>query len=437
MSEGGRTLGDPPRSELRRLLVADRGAAALRARRWGEAARVEIVALISDQDGDALWPDDVDFTVYVPSGEGRWPAPERVLAAAYDAGCDAIHPGYTALGRTTAMVELLSASALAWAGAGHHALGVCSDRSVTRTIAEEIGLQVVPASLPILDEAQGHMWTARVGLPVRLRSAKEGGGARRIVREAAEIGPALQAALAEGPVIIERLVLGAREIEVPVLWDGSAAPLTLGDRDLTVHDTAGRVVVEAPAPGLSDKTREQMAQAAGALVRAIQLRGLCAVRFLVAPDGRPYLLQVIPGLSPWHAVTEALFAIDLFDAQLRLATGDGLRIEPADLVPAGHHVWMRLRAEAEGELLELPDMELRRDLALVVGDVVGPGDEIGAVVVGAPTRQAAIVRARASLDGPLTPGVPIDRRALDQVFDSVAFWGGPLDREAVARLIGA
>lgn len=437
MSEGAAGRQDPPRSELRRLLVADRGAGALRARRWAQQAGVELVALIGPQDGDALWPDDVDFSVYVPAGEGPWPNAERALSAAYDAGCDAIHPGYSPLGRSTALVELLATSALAWAGAGHHALGVCADRAITRATAEEVGIQVVPGSMPILDEAQGHLWTARVGLPVRLRPARGGEGTRRVVREQAEVGAALAAALGEGPILIERMVSGAREVEVPVLWDGVGAPLTLGDRDLTVHDTAGRVVVEAPAPGLSAKARAAMAQAAGAFVKHAQLRGLCAVRFLVAPDGRAYLLQVIPGLSPWHAVTEALFAIDLFDAQVRIATGDALRIDAADLVPAGHHVWMRLRAEAEGELEELPDMELRRDLALVIGDRVEAGDEVGAVVVGAPTRQAAIVRARASLDGPLTPGVPIDRRALDQVFDSVEFWGGPLDRDRVAALIGS
>ena len=73
-------------ADLRRLLVADRGAGALRARRWAIEAGVELVALIGPADGEALWPEDVDFAVYVPEGPGPWPAADRALGAAYDAG---------------------------------------------------------------------------------------------------------------------------------------------------------------------------------------------------------------------------------------------------------------------------------------------------------------------------------------------------------------
>lgn len=432
-----RASGPAPRAELRRLLVADRGMAALRALRWARQAKVEVVGLVAESDGDAVWPDDLDFAVYVPAEEGSpWPSAERALAAAHDAGCDAIHPGYTWLGRTPALVELMATSGLAWAGTGQHALGICADRAICRATAEELGLPVVPGSMPILDEAQGQLWLARVGLPVALRAVSPGrrGPPRRIHR-APEAAEALRAALSEGPVLLERLVVGAREVEVPVIWDGAAAPVALGDRDLTMRGAHGRLIVEAPAPALSEKTREIIVGQAIAIVRHLQLRGLCAVRFLVPPDGRPYLLQVIPGLSPWHGVTEALFGVDLFDAQLRIAVGDALELSAADLEPAGHHLWLDLRAAADGELFELPDMELRRDLAVVEGDLVMAGDSLGAMIVGAPTRHAAIVRARASLDGPLLPGVDVDRTELDAVFNSVEFWSGPLDRDRAAALL--
>lgn len=426
-----------PRAELRRLLVADRGMAALRALRWAQQAKVEVVGLVAQSDGDAVWPDDLDFAVYVPDEPSSpWPSAERVLAAAHDAGCDAIHPGFSYLGRTPALIELMATSGLAWAGTGQHALGVCADRTICRATAEELGLPVVPGSMPILDEAQGQLWLSRVGLPVAVRAVTPGRrGPRRFIHAASEAAEALRAGLAEGPVLLERLVVGAREVEVPVIWDGAAPPVALGDRDITMRGAHGRLIVEAPAPGLSDKTREIIVKQAIAIVRHIQLRGLCAVRFLVPPDGRPYLLQVIPGLSPWHGVTEALCAVDLMDAQLRMAVGDALELSADDLTLAGHHLWVDLRASADGELFELPDMELRRDLSIVEGDLVMAGDSLGAMIVGAPTRHAAIVRARASLDGPLLPGVELDRSELDAVFNSVEYWRGPLDRDRAAALL--
>ena len=118
MSPPGQPPSSPDRTvSAQRLLAACRGAASLRLIRWGRETGVDVVTLFSDKDTDANWPELADFATWVPEVPGEaWPAPEEAVAAAMDAGCDLIHPGWGALARSPAFVDQLSMTSLAWAG---------------------------------------------------------------------------------------------------------------------------------------------------------------------------------------------------------------------------------------------------------------------------------------------------------------------------------
>jgi acetyl/propionyl-CoA carboxylase alpha subunit len=436
MSEGP---GERQEVDLRRVLVADRGQGALRILRWAREAKVESVCLVSDEDGESVWPDALDYSVWIPEeGEGPWPDPQRVISAALDAGCDAIHPGICAASHNPMLVELLNNTGLAWAGPGQHPLGVAADRAIARSVAEELGIPVVPGSMPILDLTQGAAWLARVGVPASIRTIDALRGSPRIrIDNLAEGTNQLAVALEDGPVLLERIVLGAREIEVPVLADGSGTALALGDLEVSVRLNQRRLLAEAPAPGLSPARREELHRLAERLVKHLDWRGLATVRFLVPADGRPYFLLLRPGLQPWHGLTEALFQVDLVDAQMRIATGDLLRWGPNDLQASGHHIWLGLRAGGEGSLSVVPQDGLRRDLAIIEGDTVVAQQPLGSIVASGPTRQAAIVRTRAALNTDLLPGIPVETQPFVQLFDARQFWDGPVDRDAAERLLRA
>ncbi|MEC7947762.1 MAG: biotin carboxylase N-terminal domain-containing protein, partial [Myxococcota bacterium] len=82
--------------DLRRLLAACRGEAALRIRRAAAREGLEVVGLIDPaRDQDPLWAGALDGAAIVPPDtRGRWPAVEAAVAAAIDAGCDAVYPGW-------------------------------------------------------------------------------------------------------------------------------------------------------------------------------------------------------------------------------------------------------------------------------------------------------------------------------------------------------
>jgi acetyl/propionyl-CoA carboxylase alpha subunit len=157
-----------------------------------------------------------------------------------------------------------------------------------------------------------------------------------------------------------------------------------------------------------------------------------SVRFLLTPDGRAYLLRLRPGLQPWHAVTEEILGIDLVDAQLRIAAGEELGWEPHHFEENGHAFCMRMFAQGEEKAriqsISLPD-DVRQLRGFEAGDTVSPGEELAQLVVLAPTRQAAYVRARAVLDRVAVEGVETNLDKLKAIFDREPLWVGPLDRD--------
>ena len=386
---------------------------------------------------EPLWADELDGAVVVaPDARGRWPGVEEVIGAAVDAGCDAVYAGWGARVRDPDLGHAAQRVGLLPIGPSPEFLAAVADRPGMRAVAEELGLPVVPGSDPITEVGQALAWLAWAGLPAAVRSLDPGlPGVRRVTDiEMAE--SVIEGLLPYGPVMVERYVVGAREVEVPVIGDGKGRVLCLSDREITVRDGGVRVLTEAPAPALEGTGRTEVLSYSDALARQIGLRGVASVRFLVPPDGRPYFLQVRPGVQPWHGATEELLGLDLVDAELQLASGFPLFWRSSDLEVEGHAMALRVRASEDGQTVGPTDLPagLRLDPALVEGDQTSAGRALGTLVVTAPTRQACIVRARAALERWPQAGVTPDLEMLGRLFDDRAFWEGPLDREAVAAM---
>ena len=430
----GRFMHERP--AVTRVLVADRRGGALRVRRWGRETGVEVVALSAQDEDEQPWLEHFDFTVAVRAdGWGRWPDARSVIGAMHDGGCDALHPGWGQASQSPLLVEQLMYAGVAWAGPGREALGLALDRGISLIRATELGIPVVPHSGPLSDLDVARSWVTRVGFPVRIRPVDiEIGHPRPVLRSFEDFETSMPRWLRIGPCVLERQVAGAREIEVPVLVDGRGEALAIGDRDVTVRDGRRHLLVEAPAPGLDDKLRAELAESAVAFALALDWRGLGTVRFLLAPDGRPYLLQLRPGLQPWHGATEVAFDVDLVDAQMRLAIRDVVRWTEADIRPRRAAIWAGVTAAESGTVGVVDGGGLRVDLDVVPGEQLRAGAALAGVVSAAPHRQAAIVRLRAWLDGDHVEGVSVNRAALDAMVGSHRFWLAPLDRDEAAAV---
>ncbi len=113
----------PPRP-ISRLLIANRGEIAVRIARACRDLGIDPIAVASDADRGALHTRVAAATVPI----GPAPAVEsylrmdRLIAAARDSGCDAIHPGYGFLAQSAEFARAVGEAGLIFVGPGPAAL---------------------------------------------------------------------------------------------------------------------------------------------------------------------------------------------------------------------------------------------------------------------------------------------------------------------------
>src|SRR5688500_1861977 len=229
------------------LLIANRGEIALRVIRTCRELGVRSIAIFTELDRQAPHVREADDALHVPG----YLDIDAVVAAAQQAGADAIHPGYGFLSERAGFARAVEAAGLVLVGPSADVMDRMGRKDAAREIAIAAGVPVVPQG----DDAS---------FPVLVKAAAGGGGkGMRIVRSAGELDEAIAAARRESlaafgddTMLIEKYVERGRHIEVQVLGDTHGTVIHLGTRECSVQRRHQKVVEEAPAPGLDDELLE-------------------------------------------------------------------------------------------------------------------------------------------------------------------------------------
>jgi urea carboxylase len=338
------------------LLVANRGEIAARIIRTARRLGLTTVAVYSDADRGSAYVGLADHAVRLGLAPARdsYLDADKVLQAALDSGADAIHPGYGFLSEDASFARRVEAAGIAFVGPTPRQLELFGAKHTARAAAEAASVPLPPGTglLPDVDAA---VTAARqVGYPVMLKATSGGGGiGMRACRNETELTEAWEsvrrvasAGFATEGVFLERLVEGARHVEVQVFGDGRGEVVTFGDRDCSLQRRHQKVLEEAPAPTLPTRVRELLAGSAAALCASVDYRSAGTVEFIYDPvRGEPYFLEVNTRLQVEHPVTEATYGVDLVEWMLRLAQGDLSLIQAGVPRPRGHAVEARIYAE--------------------------------------------------------------------------------------------
>lgn len=395
------------RSSSRRMkvLIANRGEIACRIIHTLREMSIPSVAVYTDIDADAphVWMADEAVALGATDAYLNIPA---VLAAAKSTNSTAIHPGYGFLSQSAEFARQCRTSGVTFIGPSPEAMIALGDKRGSSQTATKLGIPVVPGARETdsLDEAKKA--AAKVGYPILIKAAGGGGGkGMRRVNTEAELQEAFDAAkreakssFADERLLVEKYVRPARHVEVQILGDGKDA-IALGERECSLQRRYQKVIEESPSPGISDKIRQKLFDAACRLATATEYASAGTVEFLIGPDESFYFLEVNSRLQVEHPVTEALIGIDLVRAQIEIAQGGQLPTTPT---PRGHAIEARLYAEdsyngylpSSGKILMLdwPVMpNLRIDTGIVEGSVVHPFYDpmLAKMISWAPTREGA------------------------------------------------
>jgi len=412
---------------FRKVLIANRGEIACRVAATLHEMGIRSVAVYSDADRDALHTRTCDEAVRIGPPEARdsYLDVEAVLRAARECGADAVHPGFGFLAENARFAEAVEGAGLVFIGPTAAQIRAMGDKREARRIAERAGVPVVPGAEG--EDARALVRAANaMGYPVILKAALGGGG--KGMRKAADEGDLAEgieaaqrvarSAFGDESVYVEKLIEGARHVEVQVLGDGQGRAVHLGERDCTLQRRHQKVVEESPCPVLDTEQRAQATHAAARLAEAVHYRGAGTIEMLLTRDGHFYFLEMNTRLQVEHPVTELVTGVDLVRAQLEIAATGRLPFEQHALVRHGHAIEARVYAEdAAREFLpqvgtavrvRWPDGPfVRVDAGVESGDPVSVYYDpmLAKVIAHGPTREAALQRLLGALDDTRVHGV--------------------------------
>jgi acetyl/propionyl-CoA carboxylase alpha subunit len=433
---------------FRRVLVANRGEIACRVLRTLRAQGIASVAVYHHEDRAALHVQQADraLQLHADVPTAAYLDQEQILAAAREAGADAIHPGYGFLSENAAFAARVAAAGITFIGPDASVISLMGDKIRARAFAVEQGVPVAP-SIDASEPGGVTAHAAAVGFPLLVKAAAGGGGkGMRIVRTAAELAESLQVASAEalryfgdGRVYAERYIERPRHIEVQVLGDGRGNVLHLFERECSLQRRYQKIVEESPAPNLPEGLRRAMCEAAVRLAGAARYRNAGTVEFVLAPDGEFYFLEMNTRLQVEHPVTECVLGVDLVSEQLRIAAGEGLAFAQHQLQPRGHAIEVRICAEepehdfrpATGRIgvLEVPQRpQVRFDGGIRVGQPITPAFDsmLAKLVAHGATRAEAAGRLGEALRDLVLLGVPTNIDYLARLVRHPQFLAGQL-----------
>jgi len=412
-----------------KLLVANRGEIAVRIIRTATELEIPTVVVYSTADADTLAVELAGEAVCIgppPPGESYLRI-SNVVAAGEITGCTHVHPGYGFLAENAAFARACADSGLVFVGPSPEVMERMGDKVQAKQAAREAGLPVLEGSDGAVSGLSEAIAAAeRAGFPILLKAAVGGGGrGMRRVESSAELPAAFDiaqreaiAAFGDGGLYVERLLDGARHVEVQVLADGLGGVLVAGDRECSIQRRHQKLVEEAPAPHLPEATRTAMHEACGRAARAWGYRSAGTFEFLVDADANFFFLELNARLQVEHPVTELVSGLDLVAEQLRVAEGQVLS-RTGVVAATGHAIEVRINAEdpsqgfrpSAGRLREfrMPGGPgVRLDTFCAPGVSIPPNYDslIAKLCVWAADRPRAVARLRRALGEAQVDGVP-------------------------------
>ncbi len=442
-----------------RILVANRGEIALRVIRACRELGIEAIAVYSQADAGARYLDLADDALCIgPAAPAQsYLNIARIISAAEVADVDAIHPGYGFLAENAHFAEVCRSCNIEFIGPSVEAMQRLGDKVEARHIAETAKIYTIPGSSAALDDEQEALRLAHeIGYPVIVKAAAGGGGrGMRIAHNDITLNQAVgqgraeaEAAFGDGRVYLEKLIEGARHVEVQVLADARGACVHLWERDCSCQRRHQKLVEESPSPAISRRTREKLCDAAVRMAQQAGYSGAGTVEFLVDRDETFYLLEVNARIQVEHPVSELVSGIDLVQEQIRVAAGEPLGLKQKDIPQQGHAIECRINAEdpAHGFRPSPGPLErfivpggpgVRVDTHCHQGWAISPHYDsmIAKLIVHRPTRAAAIATMQRALAEFQISGVATTIPLHERIMANPDFRRGQVDTGWVERML--
>lgn len=411
-----------------KVLIANRGEIALRVLRACKDLGVKTVAIHSSADKDLMHVRLANESVCIgpPSPSESYMNIPAIISAMEITGSDAVHPGYGFLSENADFAEQVERSGFSFIGPSAETIRLMGDKVSAIKIMREAGVPTVPGSDgPVGEDNELNIKLAdEIGYPIIIKAAAGGGGrGMRVVHDKSELLSTVQLTRTEaanffgsGVVYLEKFLETPRHIEIQVIGDGLGNAIHLGDRDCSLQRRHQKVLEEAPAPGISSKSRDLITETCIQACKSMKYRGAGTLEFLYQDD-KFYFIEMNTRVQVEHPVTEMVSSFDIVKEQIKIASGDPLSISQEDVDIEGHAFECRINAENSETFLPSPGeikrfhppggLGIRVDSHVYSGYTVPPFYDslIAKLVSFGNSREEALTKMKNALDEILIDGI--------------------------------
>ncbi|MDP1728067.1 MAG: pyruvate carboxylase [Bacteroidota bacterium] len=348
---------------IQKLMVANRGEIAIRVFRAAVELNIKTVAIYTYEDRYSLHRYKADESYQI--GKETNPLKpyldiEEIIHVAKNNGVDAIHPGYGFLSENANFAQRCKEEGIVFVGPYPEVMRQLGDKMMAKKVAIEAGVPVIEDShIDLIDYASCLSEAKRIGFPVIIKAAAGGGGrGMRVVKEEAVLEKSFnearneaKVAFGDDTVFFEKYIDQPRHIEVQIMGDNHGNLVHLHERDCSVQRRFQKVVEIAPAPSISEKTRDALHAYALKMSHHVKYNNIGTFEFLMDKDEHIYFIEVNPRIQVEHTVTEEVTGIDIVKNQIRIAGGFSLKSpeiniqSQSDIKVEGYAVQVRITTE--------------------------------------------------------------------------------------------
>lgn len=427
---------------MTKVLVANRGEIAVRIIRTLKEKNIKSVAIYSTVDKDSLHVAlaDESYCIGPASSNESYLDIDKVLMVAKLSEADAIHPGYGFLAENEEFVKRCQNEGFKFIGPSGRLISLMGNKAKARDTVGANGLPVIPGSEgPVKNGAEGLKIARKIGFPVVVKAVSGGGGkGMRLIREEKEFQRLFSEARQEARssfndsrVYVERYIPNARHIEVQILGDGKGQAIHLFERDCSIQNNNQKLIEEAPATILDEKTRKYITELTAEVMGKLQYESAGTVEYLyVEEEKKFYFMEMNTRIQVEHTITESITGVDIVEQQLEVAFNGHLTVKQEDIEINGVAIEVRINAQdpknqfmpSPGKIEKLHFSQghnIRIDTHIYNGYTISPHYDamIAKIITHGETRKSAIAKMRRVLNetviGPMPNNIDFQAFIMD------------------------
>ena len=349
---------------IKKLLIANRGEAAMRAIRTCKSLKIESAVIYFGDDASSDWVAAADYAFALKQTNGSANMPymdiRQIVHIASKNNCQAIWPGWGFLSENASFAMETKTAGLIWVGPSKESMKLLSSKSDSSKLARECGFDIIPELN--ISEDEKHYADVDLEFPLLIKPSLGGGGkGQRIVYSRDDfiesvngVSKYAKSSYGCGDVVVQKYLYPSKHIEIQLICDELGNVVLLGTRNCSIQRMNQKIIEESPS-GIDESIMIKASEAAKELFKRAKYVSAGTVETLFA-NNKLYFLEVNTRLQVEHTVTEESIKIfrnngsksenlDLIAEMLNVASGKPLTFREDEISSCGHAIEARIYAE--------------------------------------------------------------------------------------------